>query len=180
VSARDAARYFLDLLASVCYQYEAVVGLRSKNRTKVKQLRVRAFGEVERLFGTSLVWEGAGSENGWQIGADKYVGLAAGAERFAKHLHSSLRGIYPSLSGYSHPSIRFIDEILSESQTSDGYRVANWHFDISAVDKQTRISAGILYRAATGLFSYVGGRQDLLESAMDRFEASVQTLTTDS
>ena len=66
------------------------------------------------------------------------------------------------LVGYSHPSIQFINEMLSEDQTSDGFRVTNWHFDISGVDKQTRIAAGFCRpRRAALLCRWWPGRRPL-------------------
>ena len=173
---RRCARWFLEQLASVCYQHEALKALRSKRKPEAKRLRAKTVTEIERLFGTTLEWTGVTSELNWAIGDDRYLSLASGCKLFATHLHKSMDGMYPVLSGYSHPSLRFIDEVLLEQVADDGFRRTSWVVEPEMLPRFVGWSGGLAYRTATGMLSYLDGRQDLLETAMDRFEQALADL----
>jgi hypothetical protein len=173
---RRCARWFLEQFASVCYQHEALKGLNSPHKAEVKRIRAKTVTEIERLFRAKLEWTGVGSELKWVIGEDRYLSLASGCELFATHLHQSMSGMYPAMSGYSHPSLRFINEVLQEHVTADGFRMTNWRVEPEMLRKFVGWSGGLAYRTATGMLSYLGGRQDLLEAAMDRFEQRLADL----
>lgn len=170
---RRAARYFMEVLSSVCYQRDALKALGSPHAAAAKRLRVYTIREIERLFGTTLVWEGAGSELKWQIGSDRYMSLAASTKRFATHMVPDLSAIYSTLSGYSHPSLRFLSELLVEEADPDGLRTITWRTDPALVHWQCRVSSILMYRSTTLLFSYLGGPQDRLEAAMDKCEEAI-------
>jgi hypothetical protein len=167
---RRCARWFLEQFASVCYQHEALKALKSKHKPAAKRRRSKTADEIERLFGTRLEWTGLSSELEWVIGPDRYLSLASGCRLFATHLNDSMTGMYPVLSGYSHPSLQFIDEVLVENVTNDGFRRTNWLVEPEMLHRFVAWSGGLTYRTATGMLSYLDGRQDLLEVAMDRFE----------
>ena len=166
---RRAARFFMEQLASACYHREALKGLKSKYASEAKAVRVHRANEIEWLFDTSLTWSGVGSESSWKIGDDSYKSIAAGAQLFATHLLPDLGGVYGSLSGYSHPSLRFLEDLLVESADGDMRRL-NWVSSDELTSKQCLYSATIAYRAATMFCSYVGGPQDQLETAFDAWE----------
>lgn len=171
---RRGARYFMELLCSVCYQREALKALGATGAADAKRLRTKAISEIERLFGITLAWSAPGSERNWQIQEDKYVSLASGARRFATHMVPDLKGIYPTLSGYAHPSLRFLDELLIEQSIEDERLLkVTWRASPDLIHWQCRVAGIVMYRASTLLFSYLGGPQDALERAMDRFEEVV-------
>ena len=172
---RRAARYFMEMLSSVCYQRDALKALGSPHAAAAKELRAHTICEIERLFGVTLSWSGTGSELEWQIGGDRFVSLAGSTKRFATHMVPDLAAIYATLSGYSHPSLRFVAELLVEEALSDGQRTVTWRTDPEMVHWQCRVSSVLMYRATTLVFSYLGGPQHRLEAAMDKCEAIVGT-----
>lgn len=84
-----------------------------------------------------------------------------------------LGGVYSTLSGYAHPSLQFLDELLIDSIHSDGFRRATWRVDRSLAHWQCKAAGVLLYRSATLMVSYLDGPQDELEAAMDDFEAGL-------
>jgi hypothetical protein len=170
---RRAARYFMEMLGSVCYQREALKALKSPHAAKAKTLRKHTVSEIERLFGTTLKWEGPGSEDRWTIANDRYESLAAGAKRFANHMIPDLPAIYPTMSGYAHPSLRFLTELLHEEAGPEGLRTMTWRSDRRLLHFQCRVSTVLMYRSTTLMFSYLGGPQERLERAMDRCEEAI-------
>ena len=110
------------------------------------------------------VLEGPGSELEWQIGTDRYVSLAVSAKQFATHMVPDLSAIYSALSGYSHPSLRFLSELLVEEATPDGMRTVRPGAPIPRTVRRQCWMRPPDVSLMTLLFSYLGGPQDRLEA----------------
>lgn len=170
---RRAGRYFLDALASACYRRKALAEMKSRHKTSAKREREHLHAEVVRLFETACTWEQPGSELTWSIDGDRYASLARGAQLYARHLQPGLDGLYDALSGYSHPSIRFLDEGLDEDRVED-WRFLHWRIEPEIVAKQVHYAGSFAFQSARLLLSHLGGTgQDRIDEAMDRFESTV-------
>jgi hypothetical protein len=170
------ARYHMEALASLCRRRYSLGVMNAKksvvNLVKAKRDEVR--DQTEILFDDAFLdWSEPGDEGKWKVGGETYVGLGGGIKRFTHVTMLGARGMYDTLSDYSHPSPLILTSLSAEYE-HDGHRTFDWEIDTDQFVWIVHGSAAILYGAARLVAGYHRLDDTQLEAWYSQVQARVQ------
>lgn len=163
-----AIRLNLDLYTSVCYQRFTLNAARSPDASRARKARIEERDRICLRYSaqpSALTWAGPGAESGFEVSGVKYEALTAVTKRFLDSIPSaagSPSSAYDALSGYSHPSPLFLQEMLTWVQlpTQTHY---HWDVDSKFVAKLASYSEAVCWHAAASLARYVDRWEEVAE-----------------
>jgi hypothetical protein len=163
--ARRVARALLEHLSSM--QRERFTASKLDNKSLVKQLkqeRDTALAVIESLFPNEVYapLDSPKHIEEWKIGGEPMLSLGKANDLFVHLNVKTGKGLYDSLSNYSHPSVMALAR-QSVSVETEGVTFRTYPPSAEVLDYQARLGCLILYKAAHHIAGYHGLNTDPLE-----------------
>ncbi|WP_139057944.1 hypothetical protein [Tsukamurella pseudospumae] len=171
VSARARlARWYMELIASAQRMRNVAKATGDTAlRERAERHRDRIVSDARRVFPDAAVYPG-GEPRNWSVDGEKYAGLSKAANNFGRD-HLEQRGLYDSLSSFTHPSLdRLAQQTRAAPRGTELFKqfVAapadiRWQFAIAcnSVRSAAQLIAWYLELDATGIDTW-GGRHPAL------------------
>lgn len=162
--ARRVARALLEQLSSL-QRERFTAGKHSKTLAKqLKQDRDAALAAIESLFPGDVhtPLESPKQIEEWKIRGEPMLSLGKATDLFVSLHVKTGKGLYDTLSDYSHPSVMALAR-QSVAEESEGVTFRSYPPDAEVLDYQVRLGCLILYKAAHHIAGYYGLNTDPLE-----------------
>lgn len=105
--------------------------------------------------------------NEWSVGGEPYAGLVAATNRLGRD-HLGSRGLYDTLSAYTHPSGRRLRDQMKATDLG-GRQFLQFEADAAVVHWQVAVSCAAVYRAAHHVVAYLEIGDSELEEWADAY-----------
>ncbi|MGH9116697.1 MAG: hypothetical protein ACRD0A_02105 [Acidimicrobiales bacterium] len=140
---------------------------KGQREREFKRARDRIRDDVVQLFPTAQTeWKQPGQEQEWLVEGESYLALGAGAELFCRRWFGDARGLYDTLSDFSHPSVLALSEQTKRVDLDDHTEIL-YLVAPAVLAWQTQLACLILYRSAHLVAGYFGLSIDDLEAWAD-------------
>lgn len=163
------ARFYMERVASTHYAKMAAAQAGRRAHAKaLREDREQLLSEAQAIFPDAELFSSPEKINDWSIGDEPYAGLAAATDALGKH-HLNTKGLYSTLSAYTHPSVRRLRDQMKTSNLGDR-QYQEFEADLAVVHWQVGVASGSVYRAACHVTGYLTMSHDDLEAWADGHE----------